>query len=71
MRASVVGCPRCWHVKKRGRCDVVCRTRCGLLLSTAPQDNDECSLVKMVVSTIDVAAKFTLYNVKTKQLRGQ
>lgn len=34
-------------------------------------DNEECSLVKMVLSTVDVPAKFTLYNVKTRALRDE
>ncbi len=43
---------------------------CVLCRPPAKQDNEECSLVKMVLSTVDVPAKFTLYNVKTRALRG-
>jgi hypothetical protein len=53
-----------------GFCIVFSLMPCVLCRQPAKQDNEECSLVKMVLSTVDVPAKFTLYNVKTRALRG-
>lgn len=41
-----------------------------LLIPFHSQDNEENSLVKLVIQNVNKEAKFTMYNMKTRKLRG-